>query len=72
VSEIKVQGGRQGFSSRLIGQAVAACVPGAQAATIEAAGHMAIVADTDSDVVNAVYRRELTVAVSQLASLSGS
>ena len=27
----------------LIGRAVAACVPGAQAATIEAAGHMAIV-----------------------------
>ena len=28
---------------RLIGQATAACVPGAQAATIAAAGHMAIV-----------------------------
>ena len=43
MSEIKVQGGRQGFSSRPIGQAAAACVPGARAATIEAAGHMASV-----------------------------
>jgi pimeloyl-ACP methyl ester carboxylesterase len=43
VPTLVLNGERTRMWYRLIGRAVAACVPGAQAATIEAAGHMAIV-----------------------------
>ena len=43
VPTLVLNGERTRMWYRLIGQAVAACVPGGRAATIEAAGHMAIV-----------------------------
>ena len=73
VPTLVLNGERTRMWYRLIGQAMAACVPGACAATIEAAGHMAIVGNPiQSDVVNAVLAQHTTARNQPVLRRGGS